>query len=331
MKVGISMGQVLASWLLVGCAAALAQVAEVDGQPGAAGGDLLLDPVHPGQHWIGVGLGQVSPTLRAQLNLNESEGIVIHRVVAGSPAEQAGLQEHDVIINVNGKSVEAGAELANAVANSGGKVLEVTYFRGGKLETVEVTPSAAERPAAEAFGPGGDVPGLPPSFRQFFQERRPQGGPFGLRRIAPPMVFGGPRRELPADVSVSVHRQGDAPAEITVKRGDEVWELTEDQLDQLPEDLRPHVLGMTGAQGGPFRMEIDKALEGLQVPELDVLTEEGRLRFAPEGGIRGFTPPDDAGRGIRQRLERLEEELRGLRERLLPPESEPEPEGGERT
>jgi hypothetical protein len=53
---------------------------------------------------------------------------------------------------------------------------------------------------------------------------------------------------MPNGVSVTMKKEGDQPAEITVKRGEETWTVTADDpesLEKLPEDLRPFVASMT--------------------------------------------------------------------------------------
>jgi hypothetical protein len=51
---------------------------------------------------------------------------------------------------------------------------------------------------------------------------------------------------LPANMSVFISKEGDQPAKIVVKRGDQKWEVTEKELDKLPADVRPHVERMLG-------------------------------------------------------------------------------------
>jgi hypothetical protein len=57
------------------------------------------------------------------------------------------------------------------------------------------------------------------------------------------------RKELPKDLGVTIVREGNEPAKVTVKKGDKVYEITEKELDKLPEDLRPVIAPMlnTGA------------------------------------------------------------------------------------
>jgi hypothetical protein len=88
--------------------------------------------------------------------------------------------------------------------------------------------------------------------RQFQQG----GGPAGVRVFGPGMIGGQALNlnEMPSGVSVSVARQGDGPAEITVKKGEETWTLKSDDeeaIKKLPEDVRPFVEQMLdGSQGG---------------------------------------------------------------------------------
>jgi serine protease Do len=69
-------------------------------------------------------------------------GVTISSVVAGTPADQAGLQVGDTIISVDGKSVKNGDELVSDIASRkpGAKVM-IGYIRNGKKQEVGVTVS----------------------------------------------------------------------------------------------------------------------------------------------------------------------------------------------
>ena len=95
-------------------------------------------------HGIGVALAAISPDVRAQLNLPSStRGAVIAQVQPGSPAEQAGLQEGDVVVGVANKSVGSPEEAASAirVARANGKATALRVMREGSTLFVAV-PSA---------------------------------------------------------------------------------------------------------------------------------------------------------------------------------------------
>ena len=65
--------------------------------------------------------------------------------VAGkNPARDAGLKAGDVILSVDGKTIESSEALTMLVAQSEGKSLSVTYERDGKNESVQVTPAKQE-------------------------------------------------------------------------------------------------------------------------------------------------------------------------------------------
>ncbi len=55
----------------------------------------------------------------------------------------------------------------------------------------------------------------------------------------PSLVVHGAVTPLPDDVSVTVVRKGTAPARITIKKGDQTWEATDQDLSKLPKEIRP--------------------------------------------------------------------------------------------
>lgn len=65
--------------------------------------------------------------------------------VAGkNPARDAGIRAGDVILSVDGKTIESSEALTMLVAQSEGRALSVTYERDGKNESVQVTPAKQE-------------------------------------------------------------------------------------------------------------------------------------------------------------------------------------------
>src|SRR6266851_1411348 len=67
-------------------------------------------------------------------------GITISNVVAGSPAERAGLKVGDTIVSVDGKPVKNGDELVSDIASrKPGAKVALGYFRNGKKEEATVT------------------------------------------------------------------------------------------------------------------------------------------------------------------------------------------------
>ena len=70
----------------------------------------------------------------------DPRGAELVRVVASSPAADAGLKTGDVITAVDGKDVTGAASLTTQIrAHSSGDDVQITYHRGDASDTVKVT------------------------------------------------------------------------------------------------------------------------------------------------------------------------------------------------
>jgi serine protease Do len=97
--------------------------------------------------WLGVGLYTVDQLAVSQLNLAVDKGVVIVQVVSGSPADQAGLREGDVIVEADGQQVNQVEELTKIIhAATIGQPLSMKYYRGSTEYSVTVTPIQSPRP-----------------------------------------------------------------------------------------------------------------------------------------------------------------------------------------
>jgi putative serine protease PepD len=66
--------------------------------------------------------------------------VVLAEVVGGAPADKAGLQQGDVVVEVDGKTVQSGDDVSGAVsAKQPGDTLSVTVRRDGQTRTFQVT------------------------------------------------------------------------------------------------------------------------------------------------------------------------------------------------
>ena len=103
------------------------------GQPGFGGGRFGPQP------HLGVMVRPADETLAEQLGLKKDQGLVVERVMPDSPAEKAGIKPHDILVEVNGKSVpddrdELERMLAEVKPDTG---VDVTVVRKGKPETMK--------------------------------------------------------------------------------------------------------------------------------------------------------------------------------------------------
>ncbi len=82
----------------------------------------------------GIGLGDITPDVRQQLQAPDTlHGAVIQQVQPGSPADNAGLQRGDVILEVNRKPVHDAADVQKALGSvpKGQDALVLVWSNGG--------------------------------------------------------------------------------------------------------------------------------------------------------------------------------------------------------
>ena len=108
--------------------------------------------------WLGVKTNEVSPELASQLDIEG--GAVVELVVPGSPADEAGLQDHDIITAIGETGVSDPEELAAAIrACKPGTETNVSVLR--KAKELDLTATLGERPAMPAHkGKRLDLEGL---------------------------------------------------------------------------------------------------------------------------------------------------------------------------
>ena len=82
----------------------------------------------------GLGLGEMTPDVRQQLRGGKDlQGVVIERVVPGSPADNAGLRPGDVILSVNRREVQSVADVQKSLGSvpKGRDALLLVWSNGG--------------------------------------------------------------------------------------------------------------------------------------------------------------------------------------------------------
>ncbi|MCD6391787.1 MAG: trypsin-like peptidase domain-containing protein [Dehalococcoidia bacterium] len=86
--------------------------------------------------WLGVGVLTVNSLIAAARDLSVDKGALIETVVAGSPAEAAGLRKGDVITHFNDQEISNIADLVQAIRTSGiGEEVEIVFVRGEDTRT----------------------------------------------------------------------------------------------------------------------------------------------------------------------------------------------------
>ncbi len=102
----------------------------------------LMEKGHAVRGFIGIQWYELTEDLVKYLKLTKGqEGVVVAEVVKGEPADLAGLQVYDVIIEFNGKPIKSGRDLLQEVGKAPvGKASSLKVLREGKEKTFSVTP-----------------------------------------------------------------------------------------------------------------------------------------------------------------------------------------------
>ncbi len=172
--------------------------------------------------------------------------------------------------------------------------------------TVKPAPRPRQPSAEEWIMPQVDQESL----KSWLDRLRGPGGmgppPLGMRFFHPGMLLppgASAEAALPDDLSVTISKRGKTPATIHVERGDMSWDVTEDKLEQLPDDIRVHVERMLG------RASFAVAIEG---------PNEGALKRGsaptPPRHETLRNPESDLERQLNDRMDRIDDQLRKLRE-----------------
>ena len=258
----LSMGM-MSMALVFGAVPAIAEDAVPD-QPRVAG--------RP-SHWIGAMCVPAQGALRAQLDLPENQGLVVMNVVPDSPAATAGIQRHDILLTANDKPLDNPRTLSRLVGENTEDKLAITLLRGGKQETVAVTPG--QRPRREPRPvriDGADRQRIRDLIQEFVPEvdaLPEEAQRLRLRFLQPGFLFGegGLPADWPEKLSITVKREAaDQPLKIVVQQDDKKWEINRDELGTLPDQLIPFVERMLGRGN---IVELPEADVDIDLPSID--------------------------------------------------------------
>ncbi len=157
-------------------------------------------------------------------------GITISTVVAGSPADQAGLKVGDTITAVDGKKVSKGTELVSDIASrKPGSKVNLAFIRNGKPQEASVT--IADRAKLFAARLGED--------QEDNDESTPKQSKFGVtvRKLTPEMAD---RLEVPAGKGVIVQdvKPNSFAEDVGLGRGDVILEVNKQAVNSEEEFAR---------------------------------------------------------------------------------------------
>lgn len=89
--------------------------------------------------WLGITMQEVTGSMAEAMEVEDGAGVLIQSVIDDSPADEAGLEDGDVIIKYDSQEVEGTGDLVRLVGKTvpGGKV-EIEILRDGQGKTIDV-------------------------------------------------------------------------------------------------------------------------------------------------------------------------------------------------
>jgi regulator of sigma E protease len=157
----------------------------------------------------------------ADLPIYTTAPAVVGRVIAGSPAEQAGIRAGDRIVAIDGREIPNWQALNMAVLPRPDRQLGVAIDRGGERVSLNVTPSAVTK---YRVGSIGVLPVLRPQVLGV-QPGKPADRA-GLRRHDIILSVGGDRGLSREEIIGRIQKHGSTPLVFTVQRDGQVQDIS---------------------------------------------------------------------------------------------------------
>jgi serine protease Do len=121
----------------------------------------LQEKGHVTRGWLGVSIQEMTPELAKSFGLTDNKGALVGQVLTGSPAEKAGIEQGDVIVEFDGKAISESKDLPQVVASTPvGKSVNVKLLRNGKTLDRSVKVSEMEENVAVANAPAHKTLGI---------------------------------------------------------------------------------------------------------------------------------------------------------------------------
>lgn len=100
--------------------------------------------------FIGISYQAITPQIAAYYNLPREQGILVSEVVAGSPAEKAGIKPNTIVTKLNGTELTTTTSLLEVlVKHKVGDTVTLTIVAPGSNTEIDVTLTLAARPSGQ--------------------------------------------------------------------------------------------------------------------------------------------------------------------------------------
>jgi serine protease Do len=114
---------------------------------------------HVTRGWLGVVIQPVTPELKEHLDLEETRGALVSRVIPDGPAADAGIERGDVIVEFDGRPIDDWNELPRVVAATPvEKKVKVVVMHEGRRKSHRVRVGELEDPEAQKLAAAEEEP-----------------------------------------------------------------------------------------------------------------------------------------------------------------------------
>lgn len=180
--------------------------------------DDLIDRGEVEYGWLGITVGEASPTIREDMNLEEETGGFVFGVFDDSPADEAGIQAGDFITMIGGEDIENRDDLIITIGNiEPGTTVDFQILRDGVSFNTDVTIAVRdEEKIAESqddIWPGFSAVSLTDELRERFSAAKDAGD----------VIVGSVDEQ--SDAAKSGMRQGDIISSINGENVEDIAEL----------------------------------------------------------------------------------------------------------
>jgi serine protease Do len=89
--------------------------------------------------WLGVAIQDLTAEMAEYYGLKDRRGVLVADVFKGDPADEAGIQAKDIILEVNDRKIETSRQLTGMIAGlKVGEVAKVEVFRDRRIKTFSI-------------------------------------------------------------------------------------------------------------------------------------------------------------------------------------------------
>lgn len=135
----------------------------IPAQTAAAVVDQIIDFGNVRRGWLGVQIQGLDEDLAASVGLDRARGAIVNQVLEGAPAERAGFEQGDVVLELNGEEIEDNRDLTRRVgALRPGEEAAFLILRDGREVTLNATLDLREDlvAAADTDEDSAEKPGM---------------------------------------------------------------------------------------------------------------------------------------------------------------------------